>query len=85
MCRSTCNPCSHRRSAAAVDADAEAFADENAALLPDRERRARMADEARVFAREGSARAMAVRMAEIFREVTAPTGADPALDHARGA
>lgn len=65
--------------------DVEAFAATLAALLPDRDRRARMADDARAFAREWSARAMAERMVESYRAAGPPGGVVPSLDCADNA
>lgn len=68
------------RGAVEVPEDVEAFAAALAALLPDRDRRARMADDARDFAREWSARAMAGRMVESYRAVVTPDSLVPLPD-----
>jgi len=56
-----------QRGAVEVHEQADEFAITLALLLDDPDRRARMADEARAFAREWSARAMAEKMVETYR------------------
>lgn len=60
-----------RRGALEVPEDEEAFAGALCRLLPDGERRARTADDARAFAREWSARAMAERVADLYAAASA--------------
>jgi glycosyltransferase involved in cell wall biosynthesis len=66
------------RGAVHVAEDHEAFSEAVAALLADGDRRARMADEARAFARAWSARAMAQRLLGSYRAAgTLPAAACP--------
>jgi len=68
------------RGAGVAQDDEAAFADEVLRLLGNRERRAKMAQDAREFAQEWSAAAMAARLAELYAStLQARRQTDPAV------